>query len=289
MQDEGWRSPLIICLLVFGVVLLIAFVIWERAFAPITFIPYSLLLDRTVIGACGLSAVLFISYFIWNSFFSSFLMVVNDLNVTKASYVYNIYTIGNTLWGLVVGWIVHRTGRFKTITLWFAIPLHIFGMGLMIYFRQSDQNISFIILCQILIAIAGGTIIITAGLAAMAAASHQHVAVVLATEAMFAEIGGAIGLTVSAAIWQDVFAKKLMENLPTEELANFLPIYSDLAAQLMYPVGFATRKALQLAYGEAQKMMLIAATAIWVVGFVATFAWRDINVKTLKQVKGQVV
>ncbi|KAI8287519.1 MFS siderochrome iron transporter 1 [Colletotrichum sp. SAR11_240] len=289
MQEEGWRSPLIVCLLVFGVVLLIAFVIWEKAFAPITFIPYSLLLDRTVIGACGLSAVLFVSYFIWNNFFSSFLMVVNNLDVTKASYVYNIYAIGNTLWGLVVGWIVHRTGRFKIITLWFAIPLHIFGMGLMIHFRQSDQNIGFIILCQILIAIAGGTVIVTAGLAAMAAASHQHVAVVLATEAMFAEIGGAIGLTVSAAIWQDVFAKKLMENLPTEELANFLPIHSDLATQLMYPVGSATRKALQLAYGEAQKMMLIAATAIWVVGFVATFAWRDINVKTLKQVKGQVV
>ncbi|KAJ0270802.1 hypothetical protein COL940_011433 [Colletotrichum noveboracense] len=289
MQEEGWRSPLIICLLVFGVVLLIAFVIWEKAFAPLTFIPYSLLLDRTVIGACGLSAVLFISYFIWNSFFTSFLMVVNNLDVTKASYVYNIYAIGNTLWGLVVGWIVHRTGRFKIITLWFAIPLHIFGMGLMIYFRQPDQNIGFIILCQILIAIAGGTIIITAGLAAMAAASHQHVAVVLATEAMFAEIGGAIGLTMSAAIWQDVFAKELIENLPTEELANFVPIYSDLATQLIYPVGSATRKALQLAYGEAQKMMLIAATAIWVVGFVATFAWRDINVKTLKQVKGHVV
>ena len=69
-QPDGWRSPLIICLLVLGTVTMIAFAIWEKFWAPISFIPYSLLLDRTVLGAGVLSASLFVSYSCWSSFFS---------------------------------------------------------------------------------------------------------------------------------------------------------------------------------------------------------------------------
>ncbi|MCJ1283550.1 hypothetical protein MMC26_002880 [Xylographa opegraphella] len=289
MQEQGWRAPLIICLLVFGIMLIIMFILWERFFAPVTFIPYTLLLDRTVLGACVLSATLFISYYCWASLFSSFLMVVNNLSITEASYVSNIYSVGNTLWALVVGWLIRQTGRYKPVCLWFAIPLHIFGIGLMINFRQPDSNIGYIVMCQIFVSFAGGTIIICDQIAVMAAASHQHIAVVLAVEAMFAEVGGAVGSTVAAAIWQDVFLAKLAEYLPAEALPNLATIYGDLNTQLMYPVGSATRIAIQHAYGDAQKMMLIAGTAIWAVGFVATFWWRDINVKGIKQIKGNVI
>ncbi|MCJ1385507.1 hypothetical protein MMC17_008630 [Xylographa soralifera] len=289
MQEQGWRAPLIICLFVFGFVCIILFILWERFFAPVTFIPYSLLLDRTVLGACVLSATLFISYYCWAILFSSFLMVVNNLSVIEASYVSNIYGVGNTLWALIVGWLIRRTGRYKPVCLWFAVPLHIFGIGLMINFRQPDSSIGFIVMCQILVSFAGGTIIICDQVAAMAAASHQHVAVVLAVEAMFSEIGGAVGLTVAAAIWQNVFFTKLAEYLPTEALPDLASIYGDLTTQLTYPVGSATRIAIQHAYGDAQKMMLIAGTAIWAIGFVATFVWRDINVKGIKQVKGNVI
>ena len=34
LQAKGWRADLIICLLVFGIVLLIVFAVWERFFAP---------------------------------------------------------------------------------------------------------------------------------------------------------------------------------------------------------------------------------------------------------------
>jgi hypothetical protein len=41
---------------------------------------------------------------------------------------------------------------------------------------------------------------------------------------MFAQIGGAIGLAVSAAIWQGVLFERLAECLPGEELSNLLYI-----------------------------------------------------------------
>lgn len=68
IQAKRWGSSLIICFLVFGIVLMVAFTIWEKFFAPVSFIPWSLLQDRTVLGACLLSFTLFISYSCWVSY-----------------------------------------------------------------------------------------------------------------------------------------------------------------------------------------------------------------------------
>lgn len=288
LQARGWRSPVIICLLVFGVVLMILFAVWERFLAPITFIPYSLLLDRTVFGACILSATLFISFSCWNSYFSSFLQVVNDLSVTEASYVIQAYTVGVVVCSLAVGLLIHYTGRYKPVCLYFGIPLSILGLGLMIHFRQPDGSIGYIIMCQIFISFGAGTIIICDEIAIMAAASHQHVAVVLAVLGVFANIGGATGLTVAAAIWQGVLPKKLAEYLPASELPNLPTIYADITVQLSYAVGSPTRIAIQRAYGEAQIRMLIVGTAVWAIGMVAVVMWRDIRVIGIKQTKGHV-
>ena len=287
-QAKGWRSALIICLLVFGIVLMIIFAVWERFFAPVTFIPYSLLRDRTVLGACILSATLFLSYACWSSYFSSFLQVVNDLSITHASYVVQTYTVGSVLCSIAVGLLIHYTGRYKPVCLYFGIPMSILGVGLMIRFRQPDGYIGYIVMCQIFISFAAGTIIICDEIAILAAASHQHIAVVIAVLGMFGNIGGAIGLTVAAAIWQDVFPKKLVEYLPASELPNLLTIYADITTQLSYPVGSPTRIAIQHAYGDAQKSMLIAGTAVWAVGLVAVVMWRDIRVIGIKQTKGHV-
>ena len=288
VQAKQWQSALIICVLVFGIVILVVFAMWERFLAPVTFIPYSLLLDRTVFGACNLSATLFISYYCWNSYFSSFLQVVNDLSVTDASYVVQTYTVGTVLSSLAVGLLIHYTGRYKPVCLYFGIPLSILGLGLMINFRRPDGYIGYIVMCQIFISFAAGTIIICDEIAIMAAASHQHIAVVLAVLGVFGNIGGAIGLTISAAIWQDVFPKKLAEYLPASKLPNLLNIYEDITAQLSYAVGSPGRIAIQHAYGDAQKMILIAGTAIWAVGVVAVMLWRDISVIGIKQIKGHV-
>ena len=152
----------------------------------------------------------------------------------------------------------------------------------------AGRERGYIVMCQISISFAAGTSIICDEIVIMAAASHQHVAVVLAVLGMFSNVGGAVGLTVAAAIWQHVFPHKLAAYLPTEELENSVNIYADITVQLSYPVGSETRMAIQHAYGDVQQMTLIAGTAVWVVGLVAVLMWRDIRIIGIKQVKGYV-
>lgn len=57
-----WGTGYIIAMLVLGLALLILFVVYEKLWAPVTFMPYKYLKDRTVLGACLLSATLFVSF-----------------------------------------------------------------------------------------------------------------------------------------------------------------------------------------------------------------------------------
>lgn len=139
-QTDGWKSALIISLLVFGVVFMVLFALYERYYAPVTFMPFELLKDRTVAGACLLSATLFVEFYIWDSYFSSFLQAVNDLNLTKTGYIVNIYSIGSCFWAIVAGYWIRVTGKFKAISLYFGVPITILGIALMIAFRQPDVN-----------------------------------------------------------------------------------------------------------------------------------------------------
>ncbi|EQL01637.1 siderophore iron transporter mirB [Ophiocordyceps sinensis CO18] len=260
-QPGKWRSPFIICMLVFGVIFIVAFVLYEKFVAPVQFLPYALLADRTIMGAMVLALVLFVAFFIWDIFFSSFLQVVNGLSVTHATYVGKIHVGVTCFWAIIVGVLIRVTGRFKWLALYFGI----------------------------FIACAGGTIVVCEQMAVMASVSHQHIAVILAIQAMFASVGGAIGSTIAAALWTGIFPRKLAKLLPPESQASLARIYGNLSAQLEYPIGSPTREAISQAYGETQRLMLISAMCVLSLAVVAVAVWRDIRVKDFKQVKGLVV
>lgn len=287
-QDGKWNSPLVVSFFIIGGLMLIAFALYEKYVAPKTFIPFELLTDRTVLGACILAGTLFVSFYIWNAYFSSFLQVVNGLTLTQATYVTNIYSIGSCFWSILVGLAIIWTGRFKWIALYFGVPVTMLGVGLMIHFRQPDQTIGYVVMCQIFIAFAGGALVITEQIAAMAATDHQYIAVVLAIEGMFSSIGGSIGSSVSAAIWTGVFPDKLAEYLPAENQADLLTIYASLPTQLSFPKGTPARIAIEKAYGDSQKWMCVGATAIMILAIFCVAVWRDIRVKDFKQTKGTV-
>ncbi|KAI0025157.1 major facilitator superfamily domain-containing protein [Xylariomycetidae sp. FL0641] len=288
-QPYGWRDPTTIAMIIVGGLMLIGAALYEKHLAPVKFLPWEILTDRTVLGGCILAAVLYIEYYIWTAYFTSWLQVVLGLNLTYTGYIGNIYSIGSCLFSFIIGLAIRWTGRFKWIALYFGVPVTILAVGLLIHFRQPGTDVGYIVMCEILIAFAGGACVITEQVAVMAAAAHQHVAVVLAVEGMFASVGGAVGLSIASGIWTGIFPKRLREYLPAESQADWATIYGELTEQLKYPMGSPTRDAIIRAYSDAQKWMFVGATAITVLGLFCVMAWRDIKVKNFKQVKGRVI
>ncbi|KAK2047344.1 siderophore iron transporter mirB [Colletotrichum somersetense] len=288
-QPEAWGSPLIIVMLIIGSALSIAFALWEKFFAPVKYLPWDLLANRTILGACTLGAVIFISHNLRDSYYISFLQVVNDLDLTTATYITNIYSVGSCIWCIPVGVSIRLSGRFRWLAWYFGVPLTILGVGLMVHFAQPGISIGYVVMCQIMIAFAGGTLGLCEEMVVMAVVEHQHLAVVLAMGGMFASVGGAIGATAAAAIWQNVFSKRLMDYLPADTKSNFAAIYGALEVQRSYPMGSAARDAIIRAYTDTQRVMLIASTAVLVSAVVCVAVWKDLRVKDFKQTKGNVV
>jgi predicted MFS family arabinose efflux permease len=287
-ETDQWRSGRIIAMIVVGVVLLVLFGLWERFVAPIPYLPYKLLTSRTVVGACLLSGTLFVGYFCWDGYYGSYLQVVHGLSIAEAGYVSNIYSIGSCFWSVIVGVLIRWSGRFKWLA-WCALPIQVLGGGLMIHFRQPDVNIGYVVMCQIFIAFAGGTLVICEQMAVMAVAEHGQVAALLALLSLSASIGAGIGSSVSGAIWTNTLPSQLLKLLPDEAKDLYMDIYGDLEIQLSYEIGSPVRDAIMQAYGVTQQRMCIAGTSVLALAFVAVALWKDVNVKTIKQVKGVVL
>lgn len=285
-QPDQWKSPLIICFLVFGFVLLLCFAVWERFFAPVTFIPFRLLLDRTVFFGGLTFTFVFANSMIWNGFFFSMLQVVWNLNITKATYISNIYRMGSCFAPLVTGYLTYRTGRFKWVATLYGIPLMLLGVGLMIHFRQASQDIGYVVMTQIFVAFAGGPIVVAGEMAMMAPSDHQHIAVIIAILDLFSSIGWAIGGSISSAIWTGTFPKELAKRLPAD--APLMDIYASLPTQISFPMGTPTRDAINASYSASQRYMLTTSMCLLAVGWGCSWLWRDINIKKRKQVEGLV-
>ncbi|OWZ36750.1 hypothetical protein LQV05_005933 [Cryptococcus neoformans] len=282
---DEWRQDYIIAMLVVGSVLLILFVLAERFAAPRPFIPYRVVLSRGVIGAGLLDFTYQVAYYCWYDYFTSYLQVVFGTSISVAGYISSIFDIVSGVWLLVVGYAIRKTGYFRWL-LMFSVPLYLLGEGLMIYFRKPGGHFGWIIFCQILVAFGGGTITICEQVSVLASASHNDAAAVLAFLGLFGYIGGAVGNSISGAIWTHTFPNALAKYLPAEALPDLDTIYEDLDTQLSFPIGSATRTGIIEAYAEAQEKMLIAGTAVMALSLIWIFVIKNINVAKIAQVKG---
>ncbi|KAF4930696.1 Siderophore iron transporter mirB [Colletotrichum viniferum] len=284
---DGWSSGYIIAMIVTGFVVLGLFLLNELFLAPVPFLKFKFFADRTVMGACVLDITYQVAYYCWNSYFTSFLQVVNDVSVSEAGYISNTFDVVSGVLLFIVGFSISKTGRFRWL-LFVAVPLYTFGQGLMIYFRRPGQSVGYLVMCQIFTSIGGSVFILCMQVAILAAVDHQHVAAALALLSVCGNIGGSVGNTVSAAIWTNTFESALERYLPASALDSVADIYGDLDTQLSYPVGSDERIAIQKAYGYAQTRMLAAGTSVMIFGFVAMFMIKNYNLKKMTQTKGLV-
>ncbi|PLB43455.1 putative MFS siderophore transporter MirB-like protein [Aspergillus steynii IBT 23096] len=281
---DGWKSAHIIVMLVLGLACLVAFGLTERFFAPVPFLPWKLLISRTVLGACMVDVCYQVAYYCWFDYFTSYLQVVYGVGIATAGYITSIFDVVSGVWLFCVGLAIKKSARFRWLLLG-AVPLYLLGEGLMIYFRQPHWSVGYTIMCQVFIAFAGGTMIICQQVAVQSVSDHNNLASSLAFLNVFGSMGGAVGSSISGAIWTHTLPGALRRLLPESAKADWETIYDSLDVQLGYERGTPIRHAIALAYGVAQRNMLIAGTAIMALSLIWMFVIRDIKLNNA-QTKG---
>ena len=124
--------------------------------------------------------------------------------------------------------------------------------------------------------------------AVSAASDHNNIASTLAFLGVFGSMGGAVGSSISGAIWTNTLPGALKRLLPESTKADWRVIYESLEIQLSYPVGSPVRVAIASAYAETQTKMLVAGTGIMALSLIWMFLIKDIRLSKDAQSKGVV-
>ncbi|KAI3054129.1 hypothetical protein CBS147353_11466 [Aspergillus niger] len=248
-----------------------------------------LLRTRTVLGACVLSAIIFFNYNTSDQYSYYYIQVMYDLDTSKAWYMTQIYGVGSTIWAVLFGVWIRTTKYFKHGSLFFGAPLLLLGAALMIHFHGAQSHIGFLVMCQIFIAVGGGTLVLGDEMAVMAATDRDGVPLMIAMISLSGSVGGALGYAVASAIHTNTFPEALLRALPDTAKADYATIYSGgSAVQLTYPPGSAERDAINYAWAYSQKYECITAACLVVLAFPAIAVWKNHNLDK-KQVKGIVI
>lgn len=97
-------------MIIVGLFCIAVFALWEIRFAPVPFLQAKHLMNRTVLGACLVDMTYQMAYYCWDSYFTSFLQVVNGVSVSEAGYISNIFQIVSGVELFIVGYFIRRTG-----------------------------------------------------------------------------------------------------------------------------------------------------------------------------------
>lgn len=283
---KTWAAPYIIAFEVLGVVLIPIFYVWEAKLAPVQFLPFKYLKQGTIIGSCLLNGVMFMSTFIWNAYFGSYLQVVNRLSITNANYVLNAYSLTSSVIAPFVGWFVAYTGNIKW-TAMAGAPIMLLGTALIIPFRSEDTNVGLLALTQILVGFGAGVFSTVDQVAIMAPVTHQYIAVTSALSGLFGSVGAGIGYAIAGAFWNNLMPVQLLQRLPESAKANATIIFSDITIQQSYPDGSLEREAIVGAYAHVMRLMAITGVATMPLCVLSIIIWKNINVRKVEEEKGK--
>ena len=292
LRLPGYNSGGFIAMVIIGILLFPTFYIWERYFTRAQFIKWEFVKQRTVLGACVLSAVIYVSFYCWDNQYMNFVRIVFNLDVADTGYMTQIYNVGSTFFGVIFGLWVIFANEFKYTSLCFSLPLYILGSGLTIYFRGQDGaggGIGYVIMCQIFIAFAGGSLVIAQQMAVMAASDRETIPLGLALLSLCSNLGGAIGDAIAVAIYQKTFLEAMNERFPNNpEIVQGAYITGYTYVMTNFPPGTETRTLINESLGYTQKYLGIAATCFLVLAIPAIAVWKNYKVNK-QQVKGTVI
>ncbi|KAF2833780.1 siderophore iron transporter mirB [Ophiobolus disseminans] len=284
-QEKHWHSPLIPCMIVVGFLFLVLFVAWERFWAPKAFFPFKLLKNSNVVAACLLGFNTWMAFYSYKMYYGSYLQVVFGLSVARAGYITNIFNLVSCTWAVFISFVFKYTDTYKWGAI-IAMPIQVLMSGLLIHFRKPNTHIVLLVIVEVLNAMATAMLVQIELVAVMSAVPHQNMAVSIALLGMITSIGGAIGQTISTALWTNIVPRNIAEYLPDDKKQQAIGIYSDLVVQLGFPLGSPERQAIIRAFGDAQRLMVIVGTIALVPCFLWVYMLKNNRMSQHKERKG---
>lgn len=261
-----WIHPLPLTTIPLAFVAAVAFVIWEaRAAQPI--IPVRLLLRRTVFTACMTNLVTTMANMM-ALFYSPLYLQVRGSTATEAGLVLLFAPVGICICSVGSGYLMRKTGRYVTLGV-LSVSLQLAHVIILTTLDETTPKWH-LMLSFFLLGSGYGAMLTITLLACLAAVDHADQAPITSATYAFRSVGGAVGITIASAVYQNVLKTQLWDrfgNLP--DAAVEIPrIRDDLEELRHLPVGWHKSEVLA-AFMEAFRGVWFTALAMVLLGLIA--------------------
>ncbi|TDZ49550.1 Efflux pump dotC [Colletotrichum trifolii] len=196
----AWSSATVICLIVFGVVVIGIFLMNEWKFTDNPILPLRLLStwsNAAAYGVFAFNSYVFIGITYYLPLYSQSVLGANAL--TSGLYLLPLI-VSCSLSAACAGVFIQRTGRYRVL-MYAAQVLLILGTGLLINL-EFEKNLAKLFVFQILTGVGVGLNIEAPVLAAQAATTVRDTAAVVATMGFLRSIATAISVVVGGVVFQ---------------------------------------------------------------------------------------
>ncbi|MEU7059321.1 DHA2 family efflux MFS transporter permease subunit [Streptomyces sp. NPDC046197] len=269
----AWGSPQIICLLVLGVVLAVAFVAVERRAAePV--LPLKLFRVRTFALSAVISFIVGFAMFGALTYLPTFLQVVHGVSPTLSGVHMLPMVIGMLLASTGSGQIVSRTGRWKVFPI---AGTAVTTIGLLLLHRLDEHSSTAVMSgCFFVFGLGLGLVMQVLVLIVQNAVSYEDLGVATSGATFFRSIGASFGV----AIFGTVFAGRLGDQLSAVLRGTGLPPGTSAGALKSDPRGIVNlpptlRPAVLHAYATSITDVFLYAAPVALLGFVLSWFLKE--------------
>jgi hypothetical protein len=169
---QSWSSPATISMIVVGVCCFVAFIAYEIRVARFPILSLQLVGNRTVAAGCLIESFVFLSFYLWQPYYYSFLVVVADQSAKAATNIVIAQGVATAGTGLLTALVVKWTGNCKWVIL-AGSAIKLIGAGLMLRYSNSQASVTQILFGQLVSGMGTGMISIVAQTIVQAVARHQ--------------------------------------------------------------------------------------------------------------------
>ncbi|CDO92670.1 unnamed protein product [Kluyveromyces dobzhanskii CBS 2104] len=271
--SSQWKTGKIIAPIVLGGFLVPLTIYWESRWAKVPFAPFALLKDRGIWAPLGIMFLICFIYQMAAGYLYTILLVSMNQSALSATRIINLYSFVAGVYSPIFGFIVARTGKLKFFMV-FGCCLYFVVMGLFYRYRGGSGAESGIIGAMIVWGISSCMYTYPVTTSAQSVTTHENMASVTAMLLTIFRIGGAVGASVSGAVWTNLLYPKLLENFGDAELA--ISAYgSPLTFIVSHPWNSPIRNAMVDAYRHVQKYEVLVGLIFVVPMLFLTFCLRD--------------
>ncbi|KAK3673531.1 hypothetical protein LTR78_006435 [Recurvomyces mirabilis] len=267
-----WNSATVICLIVFGAVMIGAFLLSEKKLANYPLMPLGMFNNCSNVAAFVIGVTQGMSYIAAEYYLPLYFQSVKEASPIRSGVLILPITLSEAAFGIITALVMHQTGRYREI-MWIGTFLVTLGTGLYIAF-DVDTSLAKLVGFMLIGGSGCGFLFEAPVIALQNTVSQADTATATATFGLLRNVATSVSIVIGGVVFQNRMNSEAVK-LQAAGLSDSL-IHAFRGSQAAASVDIiktitdqVQRRAIQSAFASSMRDMWILYACIAVVGLMA--------------------